>query len=72
MKVYHNHTVCDLNFEKSDYGTNDRLLNTAKYLPSLLLPNGKYQIYRCPRVAKKLHNLFVIKDTNFYFFLDDS
>jgi hypothetical protein len=26
----------------------------------------------CPRVAKKLHNLFVIKDINFYFFLDDS
>jgi hypothetical protein len=29
-------------------------------------------IYRCPRVAKKLHNLFVIKDINFFFFLDDS
>jgi hypothetical protein len=28
--------------------------------------------YRCPRVAKKLHNLFVIKDINFFFFLDDS
>jgi hypothetical protein len=27
--------------------------------------------YRCPRVAKKLHNLFV-KDINFYFFLDES
>jgi hypothetical protein len=26
----------------------------------------------CPRDAKKLHNLFVIKDINFYFFLDDS
>jgi hypothetical protein len=26
----------------------------------------------CPRVAKKLHNLFFIKDINFYFFLDDS
>jgi hypothetical protein len=26
----------------------------------------------CPRVAKKLHNLFVIKDINFYFFLDNS
>jgi hypothetical protein len=25
-----------------------------------------------PRVAKKLHNLFVIKDINVYFFLDDS
>jgi hypothetical protein len=25
-----------------------------------------------PRVAKKLHNLLVIKDINFYFFLDDS
>jgi hypothetical protein len=25
-----------------------------------------------PRVTKKLHNLFVIKDINFYFFLDDS
>jgi hypothetical protein len=25
-----------------------------------------------PRVAKKLHNLFVIKDINFFFFLDDS
>jgi hypothetical protein len=23
----------------------------------------------CPRVAKNLHNLFVIKDINFYFFL---
>jgi hypothetical protein len=28
--------------------------------------------YRCPRVAKKLHNLFVIKDINFYFLLDES
>jgi hypothetical protein len=26
----------------------------------------------CPRIAKKLHNLFVIKDINFSFFLDDS
>jgi hypothetical protein len=26
----------------------------------------------CPRVGKKLHNLFVIKDINFFFFLDDS
>jgi hypothetical protein len=30
-------------------------------------------VYRgCPRVAKKLHNLFVIKDINFFFLLDDS
>jgi hypothetical protein len=29
-------------------------------------------MYRCPRVVKKLYNLFVIKDINFYFFLDDS
>jgi hypothetical protein len=29
-------------------------------------------IYRCPRVVKKLHNLFVIKDINFFFFLDDN
>jgi hypothetical protein len=28
--------------------------------------------YRCPRLRKKLHNLFVIKDINFYIFLDDS
>jgi hypothetical protein len=27
---------------------------------------------RCPRVTKKLHNLFIIKDINVYFFLDDS
>jgi hypothetical protein len=26
----------------------------------------------CPRVAIKLHNLFVIKDINFFFILDDS
>jgi hypothetical protein len=26
----------------------------------------------CPRVAKKPHNLFVIKDINFFFFLNDS
>jgi hypothetical protein len=26
----------------------------------------------CPRVAKKLHDLFVIKDINFFFFLDES
>jgi hypothetical protein len=26
----------------------------------------------CPRVAKKLHNLFVIKDINFFFILDGS
>jgi hypothetical protein len=26
----------------------------------------------CPRAAKKLHNLFVIKDINFFFFLDDN
>jgi hypothetical protein len=25
----------------------------------------------CPRVAKKIHNLFVIKDINFFFILDD-
>jgi hypothetical protein len=25
-----------------------------------------------PRVVKKLHNLFVIKDINFFIFLDDS
>jgi hypothetical protein len=31
-----------------------------------------YRMYRCPRVAKKLHNLFVIKNINFFFFLDDS
>jgi hypothetical protein len=29
-------------------------------------------LYRCPRVAKKLHNLFVIKDINFFFIPDDS
>jgi hypothetical protein len=29
------------------------------------------RIYRCPRVAKKFHNLFAIKDINFFFFLDD-
>jgi hypothetical protein len=28
------------------------------------------QYTACHRVAKKLHNLFVIKDINFYFFLD--
>jgi hypothetical protein len=27
-----------------------------------------FAIYKCPRVAKKLHNLFVIKDINFIFF----
>jgi hypothetical protein len=32
----------------------------------------KFATYRCPRVAKKLHNLFVIKDIKFFFFLDDS
>jgi hypothetical protein len=26
----------------------------------------------CSRVVKKLHNWFVIKNMNFYFFLDDS
>jgi hypothetical protein len=26
----------------------------------------------CPRVAKKLHNLFVIKDINFFFLVYDS
>jgi hypothetical protein len=26
----------------------------------------------CPRVAGELHNLFVIKDVNFFFVLDDS
>jgi hypothetical protein len=26
----------------------------------------------CPRVGKKPHNLFVVKDINFFFFLDDS
>jgi hypothetical protein len=36
-----------------------------------------YSLYKniytaCPRVVKKVHNLFVIKDINFYFFLDDS
>jgi hypothetical protein len=28
--------------------------------------------YTGPRVAKKLHNMFVIKDINFFFFLDGS
>jgi hypothetical protein len=38
----------------------------------LLFKKMKFSTYRCPRVAKKLHNLFVIKDINFFFFLDDS
>jgi hypothetical protein len=46
----------------------------------LVLTDGPYfaikitylYTYRCPRVAKKLHNLFVIKDINFFFFPDDS
>jgi hypothetical protein len=35
-------------------------------------PSTLNDTYRCPRVAKKLHNLFVIKDINFFFLLDDS
>jgi hypothetical protein len=33
---------------------------------------GNRENTECPRIAKKLHNLFVIKDINFFFFLDDS
>jgi hypothetical protein len=32
----------------------------------------KYIHTGCPRVAKKLHTLFVLKDIDFFFFLDDS
>jgi hypothetical protein len=39
----------------------------------ILYPNILLKKYTgCPRVAKKLHNLFVKKDINFFFFLDDS
>jgi hypothetical protein len=36
-----------------------------------LAPSSKHYT-GCPRVAKKPHNLIVIKDINFFFFLDDS
>jgi hypothetical protein len=39
-------------------------------IPRVLWNSNRYT--GCPRVAKKLHNLFVIKDINFFFFLDDS
>jgi hypothetical protein len=44
----------------------------CKYCTNLKLIYLNLYVYRCPRVAKKLHTLFVIKDINFYFFLDDS
>jgi hypothetical protein len=34
--------------------------------------SGKLVHTGCPRVAKRLHNLCVIKDINFFFFLDDN
>jgi hypothetical protein len=38
----------------------------------ILYPNILLKKYTgCPRVAKKLHNLFVNKDINFFFFLVD-
>jgi hypothetical protein len=43
-----------------------------KYVETFYNIFGCNYIYRCPRVAKKLRNLFVIKDINFFFFLDDS
>jgi hypothetical protein len=39
---------------------------------SELFDISNYNTYRCPRVVKKVHNLFVVKDINFFFFLDDS
>jgi hypothetical protein len=51
--------------------------NTHRRVSGLIIPAVALVclgfVYRCPRVAKKLHNLFVfIKDINFFFFLDDS
>jgi hypothetical protein len=43
-------------------------INFLKY--ALILRRSVYT--GCPKVAKKLHNLFVIKDANFFFFIDDS
>jgi hypothetical protein len=34
------------------------------------MPRDRYT--ECPTVAKGLHSLFVVKDINFFFFLDDS
>jgi hypothetical protein len=37
------------------------------------MENLRHNLYTgCPRVEKKLHNLFVIKDINPHLFLDDS
>jgi hypothetical protein len=58
----------------------DQKENKSKVLPHFLfyrkiclsLIRTDICVYRCPRVAKKLHNLFVIEDINYSFFLDDS
>jgi hypothetical protein len=42
------------------------------FLQQVVGESGKLVHTGCPRVAKKLHNLLVIKDINFLFFLDDS
>jgi hypothetical protein len=48
--------------------SNSSIMHLLILYPNILLT--KYT--GCPRVAKKLHNLFVNKDINFFFFLDDS
>jgi hypothetical protein len=46
------------------------MCSTSYYKERVNFENSLYT--GCPRVAKKLHNLFAIKDSNFFFFLDDS
>jgi hypothetical protein len=58
--------------EYTEYQLPNLAIGTFKITDILKKYMSCYEIYRCPRVLKKLHNLFVIKDINFFFILDDS
>jgi hypothetical protein len=56
--------------DSTDVIENDYNIINVKKNRALL--GGRVYTYRCPRVAKKLYNSFIIKDINFFFFLYDS
>jgi hypothetical protein len=53
---------------------NRNIVRANKYIHTYLIKNVTKHTGcpTSPRVAKKLHNLFVIKGINFFFFLNDS
>jgi hypothetical protein len=63
-------TIAKVNISKAIPG--DSVWYSRPYIFFALRKKYSKPYTGCPRVAKKLHNLFVIKDINFFFFLDDS